>query len=141
MKELLTILLFTTIAAHAEVRVIHQLEPLKRAFESCGQGAVALIDGEQVNSFSSVISLAKENSVWLIAFSNDSCHEDLTKFDQIIKTDAFYYGLSLEEYFEILTIYPREVIFVDTREDRVQSIHTICARRNITCTAFHLIIP
>lgn len=141
MKKLLTVLLFTAVSIHAEVRVVQQIEPLEQAFESCSKDTVALFNSEQVNSFSSVIALAKKNGAWLIALSKDPYHEDLAKFDQIIKTDALLSGSALEEYFETLTIYPSVVIFADTREDQVQSIHTICARRNVPCAAFYLVSP
>jgi hypothetical protein len=138
MQKLFTILLFAIVPIHAEIRVVQQLELIEQAFESCGKNTLALFDSEQVNGFSSIISLARKNGAWLVALSYNPYLEDLAKFDQIIKTDASPYGPVLEEYFETLTIYPGNVIFIDSREDQIQSIHAVCASRNIACAAFHL---
>ncbi len=130
MQKLLAIFLSVTIVTHAEIRVVRDLEPINQMLEGSDKTTLTLLGDDLIKWWPCMFSLAQKTEIQMIALMKHPSPEELAQ-----------YKLALEEYFEMLTIYPNRAIAIDTREDLVQSIHAICSARNIPCTAFHLISP
>ncbi len=128
MQKLLAIFLFVTIVTYADIRVVRDLEPINQVLEDSDQTTLTLLGDDLIKWWPCISSLAQKTEVQIIALMKHPSPEELAQYE-----------LAQDEYFETLSIYPNRIIVIDTREDLVQSIHAICAARNIPCTAFHLV--
>jgi hypothetical protein len=128
MQKLLAIFLSVVIVTHAEIRVVRDLEPIIQVLEDSDKTTLILLGDDLIKWRPFMFSVAPKKEIQMIALTKHPSSEELVQYE-----------LALEEYFEMLTIYPNRVIIIDAREDLVQSIHAICAKRTIACTAFHLV--